>query len=103
MKRNHNRVRKNGSAATATEQPKTVLLVLRRRSRPGDRVRLQFVKAKTGRVLFSSVFERELLTIAERAAEKDGMGLGQFIIRAVEEALPRLELEASQGEGRAVA
>ena len=76
---------------------------LRRRSLPGEGVRLQFVNVKTGRVQFSSVFKRELLTIVEGAAEKDGISVSQFIINAMEWALPRLELKASQGQGRAAA
>ena len=103
MKRNQDRIRPNGSAASAARQPKTILLTLWRRSLSGERVRLQFVKVKTGRVLFSTVFQRGLLTIVERAAEKDGISVGAFIIKAIEWAFPRLEAKAAQGQGRVTA
>ena len=103
MKRNHNQAGTKPSRRAAAPQSKTVLLRLWRRSAPGGGIRLQFVEDKTRRVLFSSVFERGLLTIIERTAKKDGISVGQFIINALNWFLDRRALKASQGQGRAAA
>lgn len=84
MKRNQDRIRPNGNAASVARQPKMVLLTLRCRSLPRKRVRVQFVKVKTGRVVISSVFERRFFAWITRVAEKHGMCLCQFLINAME-------------------
>jgi hypothetical protein len=66
-------------------------------------VRLSIIEAKAGRVLLSTDFKRELLTLAEYAAEKDGVSLCQFLIEAINQKARRPELKASQGQGRTAA
>jgi uncharacterized protein (DUF1778 family) len=84
-------------------QSTTVPVRLRRRSLPGNGVRLSIIEAKAGRVLLSTDFKRELLTLAEYAAEKDGVSLCQFLIEAINQKARRPELKASQGQGRTAA
>jgi hypothetical protein len=77
----------------AARQVQTVRLFLRLRSVSGNRVRLQFVKAKSGRAGDSLVFPVALVKTLERGAERLGMCLGQFIIAGLDCDLPRPELD----------
>ena len=77
----------------AARQIQTVRLFLRRRSISGNRVRLQFVKAKSGRACWSPAFPVALVKTLECGAEKLGMCLGRFIIAGLDRKLPRPELD----------
>jgi hypothetical protein len=100
MKRNQNRVRKNGSAEAAARQAETVQLTMKRLPLGKSGVRLQFYKAETGKKWLFVDFKTELMAIIDRFAKRAKMNAGQFIFMAVESQLSSLETKV-QGQGRA--